>query len=70
MNAGKLVAQIAVVAIVVYFCYSAVATAIPTELNDPAKIFGPEGDFEIHNINPVVKEVFSVTGFKNVLTVK
>ena len=25
---------------------------------------------EIHNINPVVKEVFSVTGFKNVLTVK
>lgn len=49
MNAGKLVAQIAVVAIVVYFCYSAVATAIPTELNDPAKIFGPEGNFEIQS---------------------
>lgn len=25
---------------------------------------------EIHNINQVVKEVFSVTGFKNVLTIK
>lgn len=25
---------------------------------------------EIHNINAVIKEVFSVTGFKNVLTVK
>lgn len=25
---------------------------------------------EIHNINNVVKEVFNVTGFKNVLTIK
>ena len=31
----------------------------------------PEGKaLEIHNINAVIKEVFSVTGFKNVLTVK
>ena len=25
---------------------------------------------EIHNINAVVKEVFNVTGFKNILTIK
>lgn len=25
---------------------------------------------EIHNINAIVKEVFNVTGFKNVLTIK
>ena len=31
----------------------------------------PQGkSLEIHNINAVIKEVFSVTGFKNVLTVK
>ncbi len=27
-------------------------------------------EFEIHNINAVVREVFSVTGFKNMLTIK
>ena len=27
-------------------------------------------EFEIHNINAVVKEIFSVTGFKNTLTIK
>ena len=27
-------------------------------------------ELEIHNINAVVKEVFSVTGFKNMLTLK
>lgn len=26
--------------------------------------------FEIHNINDVVKEVFNVTGFANILTIK
>ena len=26
--------------------------------------------FEIHNINDVVKEVFNVTGFSNILTIK
>ena len=34
------------------------------------KLDSVEKSLEIHNINPVVKEVFSVTGFKNVLTVK
>ena len=27
-------------------------------------------EFEIHNINDVIKEVFNVTGFINILTVK
>ena len=27
-------------------------------------------EFEIHNLNDVIKEVFNVTGFINILTVK
>ena len=34
MNAGKLVAQVAVVAIVVYCCYGAIVEALPTNAND------------------------------------
>ena len=35
------------------------------------KTFDAQGKkFEIHNINDVVKEVFNVTGFINILTVK
>lgn len=41
-----------------------VLLAIKKKLDSASK------SLEIHNINPVVKEVFSVTGFKNVLTVK
>ena len=41
-----------------------VLLAIKKKLDSEGKIL------EIHNINAVVREVFNVTGFKNVLTIK
>lgn len=33
-------------------------------------LFSQNKELEIHNLNPVCQEVFKVTGFNNVLTVK
>lgn len=44
MNAGKLVAQITVLAIVVYCCYGAFASAMPSDMTNPISISGPEGE--------------------------
>ncbi len=48
MNAGKLVAQIAVVAIVVYFTYTAVVAAVPTDVHSMDDIFSVTEDFSVN----------------------
>ena len=48
MNAGKLVAQIAVVAIVVYFTYTAVAAAVPTDVHNMNDLFSVTDDFAVN----------------------
>lgn len=47
MNAGKLVAQIAVIAIIAYCCYDAVATAIPTDVRSLDDAFHVGEDFGV-----------------------
>lgn len=48
MNAGKLVAQIAVVAIVVYFTYTAVVAAVPTDVRNFNDVFNVSEDFSVN----------------------
>ena len=48
MNAGKLVAQIAVIAIVVYFTYTAVVAAVPTDVRGVDDIFSVSEDFSVN----------------------
>lgn len=42
MNSGKLIAQIAVLAIIVYCCYGAVASAVPSNLSNLGEVFQVE----------------------------
>ena len=57
-----MVAQIAVVAIVVYFTYSAVAAAVPTDVHSPSDVFEVTEDFLVNSETDGMNMTVTITG--------